>query len=145
MDVSEPIVKSLETRNGKVIVIFTDGHTAEFWESRKNPNGPINGLKSFCLFDRNQKKVVQYNGRPPSSSTARLAQHRFMQVTEGYTHKIILSYWDTVWTYVDKRHTREDRKPSSGYAAPWKILKAGLKDLKRIRSRRARIPFSIRT
>lgn len=134
-----PAVKSVVTNGDKVTVVFSDGHSAIFEGFRDEEyERELEGLKHFSLFYE-EEQVVQYDGRIFYSGPSE-NQHRFTQVAEGYKYQRIASYWQAAWGYVNQRHTREARRVSSGYAAPWKVLYGGLKDLEKIKSGMARLP-----
>lgn len=133
----------MSTRRDTAVVEFDDGHRAEFEGYAHGAGYAISGMQFYKLY-RDDVLVVHYDVRlyqvGPQPN-----EHRFVTVAAGYTHELIVSYWDAARAYLQLEYFEkapEDRaQGNDDLWYPWMLITShGWIDLDSIREGRTPLP-----
>jgi len=145
-----PVATSVTTDGHSTTIHFNDGHRAVFESFNDIMNRKTEGLMHFWLFKRS-RIVVQYHGQiktrqrhiGPSDN-----EHRFVQVTKGYTREHIVGYWKAAVNFVEDTYVDDiivvpiEKMPLPPYPvySAYDITQASVQDLSYIEDKLVPLP-----
>ncbi len=142
-DQSHLIVASVSMRRDQAVFEFEDGHRAVFDPYSHGFGYQIEGLRHFSLYN-GEEQVVQYNSRLYYAGPMD-DEHKFVQVTDGYTIERIVDYWTAAKEYINNKYNeaREEGEEAAGKLwLAWMVGTQGGIDLYSIKEGRVPIPES---
>jgi hypothetical protein len=141
-----PVAISMKTDRESVTVTFKDGHRVIFEAYRNVVTTSLEGIRRFLLY-RGNRIVVEYHGQLQYSSRHMRPSendHRFYEVARGYTHQLIVGYWQAAMRFIENDYEDKilavpiERMPKPPHPAYFshQVAEVSLRDLNYIKDLR---------